>query len=112
MVITEVPTSASVRINNIEETEAMKRKMLGGIPTLQNLLFTTQLEAHGVHKPLVAITPPRSASQNVLKVRQGWVADSRECVGFVQALVAVGLCSFFWRMFASAFCSHIVGGLF
>mmetsp|Transcript_26398 Transcript_26398/g.71372 ORF Transcript_26398/g.71372 Transcript_26398/m.71372 type:complete len:279 (+) Transcript_26398:124-960(+) len=30
MVITEVPTSASVRINNIEETEAMKRKMLGG----------------------------------------------------------------------------------
>ena len=30
MVITEVATSAAVRIQNIEETEAMKRRMLGG----------------------------------------------------------------------------------
>lgn len=30
MVLTEVATSASVRMQNIEETEAMKRRMLGG----------------------------------------------------------------------------------
>lgn len=30
MVFTEVSTSANVRMHNIEETEAMKRRMLGG----------------------------------------------------------------------------------